>query len=180
MGNGGERLTRDNVQKVAKRLRYVPILFLLWPLAEIAGFVLVGREIGVLATIGLIILSGILGAILLRVQGFGVLRRAQAEIDAGRDPGRELANGAMILIAGILLLLPGFITDIVGLLLFIPPVREAVWRLIKGRIRVVGSFGSTARRNPGRGGQMIDLDPEEYSSSKPDPNSPWRRLDDNK
>lgn len=156
-----------------------PLLLLAWPLAEIATFVIIGREIGVFSTIGLILLTGMAGVILLRVQGFGVLRRAQAEIDAGRDPSREIANGAMILVAGILLLLPGFLTDILGILLFIPPVREAVWRFLKTRINVVTSFGSpSARHNGSRGSPTIDLDPDEYSAGgPPDPNSPWRRID---
>jgi len=157
-----------------------PLLLLVWPLAEIATFVIIGREIGVFSTIGLILLTGIVGIILLRVQGFGVLRRAQAEIDAGRDPSREIANGAMILVAGILLLLPGFLTDILGILLFIPPVRELVWRFLKTRINVVTSFGSSAGggyRGP-RGSRTIDLDPDEYSSGgPPDRNSPWGRID---
>jgi len=156
-----------------------PLLLLAWPLAEIAAFVIVGREIGVLSTIGLILLTGMVGIILLRVQGFGVLRRAQAEIDAGRDPSREIANGAMILVAGILLLLPGFLTDILGILLFIPPIREMVWRFLKARINVVSSFGSaSARYGAPRGSRTIDLDPDEYSSGgPPNSDSPWRRID---
>jgi len=161
-------------------LRFLPLLLIAWPLAEVAAFVMVGREIGVLSTIGLVILTALAGSILLRIQGFGVLQRVRSEMDAGRDPGRELANGAMILFAGVLLLLPGFLTDIVGILLFIPPVREAVWRLVKGRIRIftnVGEAGGHARA--GHGAQTIDLDPEDYSSA-PDPESPWRRVERDK
>ena len=93
----------------------------------------------------------------------------------------------MVLLAGILLLIPGFVTDILGLLLFLPPVREIAWRFLKSRIVVsAGSFGGFAR--PGarsgarasdrqRGGKTIDLDEDEYSSGPnagPRPNSPWR------
>jgi len=155
-------------------VRFLPLLLLAWPLAEIAGFIAVGRQVGVLTTIGLILLSGVVGSILLRVQGFGVLRRIQAELDAGRDPGRELANGAMILLAGILLLFPGFISDIFGLLLFLPPVRDVIWRLVRGRISVVTRFGM---RRPAGDSRTIDLDPEDYRSGPGDPESPWRRLD---
>jgi UPF0716 protein FxsA len=160
-------------------LRYFPILLIAWPLLEIAAFVLVGREIGVLATIGLTVLTAIIGSALLRVQGFNVLRRAQAELDVGRDPGREIASGTMIIVAAILLMLPGFVSDLIGLSLFIAPVRDAVWRVIKSRINIVTGFGSGGgrRRDP----RTIDLDPDEYSGgaqgAKPDPNSPWRRLD---
>lgn len=141
---------------------------------------MVGREIGVLATIGLTLLMAVIGSVLLRTQGFGVLRRAQTEIDAGRDPGREIANGAMIIVAAFLLLLPGFVSDAIGLALFIPPVRDFVWRRLKSRINVVTDFGpgfgSAGRRRDPR---TIDLDPDEYSASsgKPDPSSPWRRID---
>lgn len=145
---------------------------------EIAAFVVVGSHIGVLPTIGLVILTTIVGAILLRVQGFGVVSRIRAEMDAGRVPGRELTHGVMIMIAGLLLIVPGFITDTVGLLLFIPPIRDAAWNFLKGRITVVTSFGGARgfgfggpRRD---GGPTIDLDEDEYSRTS-DPNSPWRR-----
>lgn len=161
-------------------MRFLPLLLIAWPLAEIAGFVIVGREIGVLSTIALIILTAVAGSILLRIQGFGALRRVQEEVAAGRDPGRQLANGAMILLAGLLLLLPGFITDIMGLLLFIPPVRDAVWRLLRGRISIVTSFGTGARRRADGRSRTIDLDADEYSSGPAKPDSPWRKLDDDR
>lgn len=158
-------------------MRFLPFLILLWPLLEIAAFVLVGREIGVLPTIGLTILTAVAGSILLRVQGFGVMRRIQAEMDAGRDPGRELANGAMILFAGVLLLLPGFVTDILGILLFLPPVREFAWRLLKGRVAVWSVPGGRPRAGrPGQPSNTIDLDPDEYTSDG-NPDSPWRKVD---
>jgi UPF0716 protein FxsA len=175
------------------RFPVIPLFLLALPFLEIAGFVIVGSEIGVLYTLALVIASGILGAILLRIQGFGVMSRIRRELDAGGDPGREVAHGAMILLAGVLLLIPGFVTDIVGLLLFLPPVRDAAWRFLKSRVSIsAGSFGGFARPgaasgvrpNGRRGGKTIDLDADEYSSG-PDagPNagsradSPWRRID---
>ena len=169
----------------------LPLLLLAWPLAEIAAFVVVGREIGVLATIGLILLTAIGGALLLRVQGFGALRRVQADMDAGRDPGREIVSGVMILFAGMLLLLPGFLTDIVGLLLFLPPVRTFVWRRLKNRISIIsfpGGFGSSGfGPTGGRSGPTIALDPDDYSRTGPQKRdgssrdsgsgSPWRQID---
>ena len=126
--------------------------------------------------IGLVILSAIAGSLLLRIQGFGVARRASAaELDAGRDPGRELAHGAMIMLAGVLLLIPGFVTDIFGLLLFIPPVRDLAWRFLKRRIVVSGSFsaGFGGFRGPRtRCGKTIDLDADDYSAAAPIPNRP--------
>jgi len=144
------------------------------PILEIAVFVMVGSKIGVLWTIALVVLSAIAGSILLRVQGFGALTRIRREMEAGRDPGREVAHGAMIMLAGILLLIPGFVTDILGLLLFIPPVRELAWRFLKRRVTVTsfgagfGGFRPSAKR-----GKTIDLDEEDYRRD-PNPKSPWR------
>ncbi|MBS3649761.1 membrane protein FxsA [Pseudaminobacter sp. 19-2017] len=158
----------------------LPLFFIGLPLIEIAGFAFVGSAIGVLPTIGLVILSTILGSVLLRLQGFGALGRIQQEIAAGRNPGRELAHGTMILVAGILLIIPGFFTDIIGLLLFLPPVRDFAWTILRSRIGFaefkVFRQGYEAR-GPGRGGPTIDLDAEDYSRAR-DPESPWRRLDD--
>ncbi len=145
------------------RLPLIPLVLLGLPLVEIAGFVIVGDAIGVLPTIGLVILTGIAGSLLLRIQGFGVMNRITAEMKAGRDPSRELAHGVMVLVAGVLLLLPGFFTDIIGILLFIPPVRDFGWRFVRKRIRFVGGFAAGGfRRQPG--GPTLDLDAEDYSS----------------
>lgn len=160
----------------------MPILFLLllWPIAEIAGFIVVGREIGVLATIALIFLGGILGSILLRYQGFGVLTRIQKEVDAGGNPGRDVAHGLMILLAGALLLLPGFVSDIFGLALFIPPVRDLAWNFLRRRVNFAEiKVGRGFNRPPGSG-RTIDLDESDYTSSGPNPDSPWRKIDDDK
>ena len=130
----------------------VPFLLLAVPVAEIAVFILVGGQIGVLPTLGLILLTAIVGSILLRVQGFGILRRITAETRAGHVPGRELIHGAMILVAGVLLLTPGFVTDTMGFLLFIPPVRDFGWRLIRDRITIVASgMGGTIHERAGGG-----------------------------
>jgi len=160
------------------RISFIPLFLLLLPLLEIAGFVVVGREIGALATVGLVILSSVAGSVLLRHQGFGVMARVRTEMDAGRDPSRQLAHGAMIVLAAILLIIPGFITDIFAILLLLPPVRDFAWRLLKSRIVMATSFSSgfSARRRD----NVIDLDDSDYSRDdypdRPDHNSPWRRL----
>jgi UPF0716 protein FxsA len=102
------------------------------------------------------------------------MQRIRTELATGRDPGRELAHGFMIVVAGVLLLIPGFVTDVVGLLLFIPPVRDLAWRFIKRRLVVTSigtGFGSF--RTGRHSGPTIDLDAEDFNSS-PDPKSPWR------
>jgi UPF0716 protein FxsA len=156
-------------------LSFILLFILALPIVEIAVFVVVGSKIGVLWTIALVILSGVVGSLLLRVQGFGALNRIRAELDAGRDPGRELAHGAMIMLAAVLLLIPGFVTDVIGLLLFVPPVRDAAWRFLRRRVVVAGSFsggfGGFRSRKPDD--KTIDLDAQDYSRT-PDPKSPWR------
>lgn len=160
------------------------LLFLALPFVEIAGFVIVGKEIGVLATLGLIILSAVLGFSLLRRQGLSLLNQMKAETAAGRAPQREIIHGTMLIFAGILLIIPGFLTDIIGLLLFIPFVRDMIWnRFLRNRVVMATSFttgSSTSGFNQPRYNQdedIIDLDPEDYSSSsdsgKNTKDSPW-------
>ena len=160
------------------------LFFLAWPLAEIAAFVLVGSQIGVLPTIGLVIPSGFVGILLLRIQGLGTLARIRAETDAGHVPGRDLGDAFMILLAGLLLLLPGFITDVLGILLFIPFVRGRIWGWLRSRTTIVTratgfATGQHSRndprasRRPGRG-PVIELDQEDFTR-EPNPNSPWRK-----
>lgn len=170
---------RRTTSKGFRLLLVVAIIFGL-PILEIAAFVVVGSKIGVLWTIVLVVLASLAGTILLRIQGFGALNRIRRELDAGRDPGRQLAHGAMIMLAGVLLLIPGFVTDLLGLLLFIPPVRELAWRFLKRRVVVAGSFSGNLGgfRPGGRRGRTIDLDEEDFhrtpESDAPNPKSPWR------
>jgi len=155
------------------RSSVVPLLLLALPFMEIAGFVVVGSKIGVLATLGLVFLSIFLGLFLLRVQGFGLIRRIREEVAAGRTPNRELIHGFMLVFAALLLIIPGFITDIAGLLLFIPAVRDIGWRFVKDRVVVVQSGGQSPRSGPRRTSErVIELEPDEYSR-KPNRDSPW-------
>lgn len=165
------------------------IAIFLFPFVEIAGFIIVGRAIGVLPTLGLIILTAMIGAALLRIQGFGVLQRLNTDVNDNEDPGRDLIHGAMIVIAGILLLIPGFVTDILGFLLFIPPIRDLVWKYMSRNVMSVSERtvyfrsggagpgrgrGGPQPRRPGEGPKVVDLDSSDFSSSEPDPNSPWK------
>ncbi len=119
----------------------IPLALLALPLVEIGVFIWVGGEIGVWPTLGLVVASILLGSVLLKRQTLSTLRAAQTEARAGRLPEREIVHRAMIALAGILLILPGFVTDVVGLLLFLPPVRDLVWRRLRSRIVVVGPNG---------------------------------------
>lgn len=169
------RATRGRPDPV--RFPYLLLLLLAIPLAEIAGFVVIGGRIGVLATIGLVLATALAGSILLRVQGLGILQRIRRETDAGRVPGREMVHGLMILVAGFLLLLPGFVTDAIGLLLFVPFIRDIVWKTIGARvvadIEIVRMGG--LRGGPGRNRRTIDLDDADFRRTEDDPD---RRIDD--
>ena len=156
----------------------LPIFLVILPLLEIAGFIVVGRQIGVFATIGLIILSTVLGAVLLRIQGFGLMTRIRQTMEQGGMPGRELVHGFMILVAGFLLVAPGFISDIIGLLLFIPAIRDIAWNFLRSRIIIVGQGQDfTARNSRQQSDKVIDLDAQDYTSTGPK-DTPWRKLDD--
>ena len=162
-------------------LRFLPFIMLIVPITEIAVFVMVGQFIGVLPTIALVILTAVLGATLLRHRGMGLAMKVRGEMEAGRVPGRELANGAMMLVAGVLLLTPGFVTDSLGFLLFVPQVRARVFEFLAKRVK----FATPSRghsRNYDSG--TIDLNAGEYeredagqvNEPKPyNPDSPWNK-----
>ena len=152
----------------------IPLAIIAAPLVEIAVFVLVGSEIGVLATVGLVIATSILGAILQRIQGFGIMTRLRTTMGRG-EPGRDLVHGFMVMVAGFLLFLPGFVTDAIGLVLFIPAVRDAAWRFISKRIVVVKSTDPRFYRGP-RDPRTVDLDADEFS--REDEARDYPRLDD--
>ena len=121
--------------------------FILVPLIEIGLFIEVGGWIGLWPTLGLIILTAVVGTALLRQQGLATLRRAQSQMDAGQVPAKELFDGVCLLIGGLLLLTPGFFTDAVGFLLLMPPVRDLLRQRLGGRMtrvhlhRAGGGFG---------------------------------------
>jgi UPF0716 protein FxsA len=102
------------------------IIFVGAPLIELYVLIEVGSEIGALPTIALSIFTALLGGLLVRLQGFSVLFRAQELMARGEAPAIEMMEGAMLLVVGFALLLPGFITDAVGFLLLITPIRRAV------------------------------------------------------
>jgi UPF0716 protein FxsA len=152
----------------------IPFALLAVPILEIAVFIIVGQYIGVLATLAMIFVTAVIGSILLRVQGFGLLREIQKIVDDGGVPGRELVHGVMILLAGVLLLTPGFVTDTIGFLLFIPPLRDVAWRFLRSRVVVHGSFTRQEwKENRKRDPRTIDLDENDFSENA-NPDSPWK------
>jgi len=118
-------------------------LFIVVPLAELYVILKVGDAIGALWTILLLAADSVLGSLLLRAQGRSVWRRFNETMAAGRVPHRELIDGVLIVFGGAFLITPGFLTDIVGLLLLLPPTRAVIRRLVARRLgrRVVVSGG---------------------------------------
>jgi UPF0716 protein FxsA len=113
----------------------VPFLLILWPLAELIVIIKVAEAIGVLLTLALLIVGWPLGAWALRSQGRAVWRRMAAAVAEGRVPAREVLDGALVLIGGFLLMVPGFITDVIGILLLLPPTRAPLRHLLARNFR---------------------------------------------
>jgi len=152
-------------------------LFIALPILELYVIIKVGEAIGLWPTLALLLADALLGAMLLRYQGRGAWRRFNRALAERRFPGREVADGLMIAVGATLLLTPGFVTDIFGFLLLIPPTRAIARRLLRGyvarRFVIVGA-GMGGAREPGRrydsSGQPYDFDAtaEEVDEDNPE------------
>ena len=149
------------------------LLFIVVPIAELFVIIQVGEQIGVLWTIAILVADSILGSMLMRSQGRAAWRRFNVALQAGRPPAREVLDGVLVIFGGALLLTPGFLTDILGLLLLLPPTRAVVRRVLVRRFadRMIASatrrapvgFGPPPRRGgaarPGDvDGTAVDVD----------------------
>jgi UPF0716 protein FxsA len=141
------------------------VLFIVVPIAELALLIQVGSWIGFWPTLALLVLDAVLGSMLMRSQGRAAWRRFNAAIEEGRAPAREALDGVLVIFGGALLLTPGFITDIFGLLFLIPPTRVLVRRLIVRRatlrvMRVATPPGSNGRPQD-VDGTAVDIEPDQ-------------------
>lgn len=143
--------------------RVLIVLFLLLPLVEIALFVIVGNAIGLWGTLAAVVLAGLFGAIVLRWQGLSTLGRLRTSIDGGALPARSVADAMMLGLAGILLLLPGFFTDILAVLLLLPPVRSWLYAWLRSRVKVVAT---STGYPPGYGPPQVEDDTIELDSDE--------------
>ncbi|SEN25001.1 UPF0716 protein FxsA [Palleronia salina] len=163
-------------------------LFVGIPLIEIALFIQIGGFIGLGWTLAIVVLTALAGTALVRSQGALAMNEIRRSFNDLRDPTESLAQGAMILFAGALMLTPGFFTDAVGFSLLVPAVRRAVFRFLRDRIEVRQFTQGPGPQGPGpdprrRGGQprrdgVIEGDYEEVEIKDPDPNrrpSGWTR-----
>lgn len=125
---------------------FLVILFIVVPIAELYVIIQVGEAIGVLPTLALLLADALLGSLLLKHQGLAAWRRFNEALAQRRFPGKEVADGLLIVVGGTLLLAPGFLTDIVGLFFLIPPTRAIARSLLRrftiGRFAVVGLGGA--------------------------------------
>jgi UPF0716 protein FxsA len=116
------------------------LLFTLVPLIELALLIKIGTYIGVTPTISIVVITGVTGALLAKLQGLQTLRKIQTDISNGILPTPELFNGLLILAGGLLLLTPGFITDTLGLLALIPFTRKWIKKVLRKKIeQMIGS-----------------------------------------
>jgi UPF0716 protein FxsA len=135
------------------------VLFIVVPIVELAVIIQVGQAIGVWWTIGLLVADSVIGSLLMRHQGRAAWRRFNGALQLGRVPAREVLDGALVIFGGVLLLTPGFITDLLGLALLVPPTRALVRRVLARRLerRMIASMRGP---RPGPGGQAPIFDVE--------------------
>src|ERR671910_66305 len=141
-------------------------LFIVVPLAELYVILRVGDAIGAIWTILLLAADSVLGSILLRTQGRSVWRRFNTALADGKMPHREVIDGVLVVFGGAFLITPGFITDVVGILLLVPPTRAVIRRLLVSRLgrriavnaatrgRMRYDVGGTAREDPNPPGRL--------------------------
>jgi UPF0716 protein FxsA len=140
-------------------IRIILLSLLALPFVEIALFIAIGQAIGILPTLLGIVLTGIAGALVLRWQGTGVLRQMQMRFSAGELPARQMGDAVLIGVAGVLLLIPGYFSDLVGLVLLIPFTRTLIYRLLARNLKVVEVSTADYRRvDP----DMIELEPKDW------------------
>lgn len=135
-------------------------LLIIVPIAEITVIVLVGQQIGPATTVLLLLAAAVLGAWLIRREGRRAWRAVRAAAEAGRTPAQEAVEGVLVLAGGLLLMLPGFISDVIGLLLVVPPIRRVAARISLRRFArrlpptvaadLMGPTRVKARRGPAR------------------------------
>jgi UPF0716 protein FxsA len=151
------------------------ILFIVVPIAELALLIQVGQVIGVWWTIAILVADALLGSYLLRTQSRAAWRRFNEALATGRIPHREVIDGVLVIFGGVLLLTPGFITDVFGLLFLFPPTRVLLRGLLvrRGALKLVGAMPGTAappngrmRRSDDIEGHAVDIDSDRLDPPK--------------
>jgi len=159
------------------------LLFIIMPVVEMTVLIKVGTVIGAASTIGLVLLTAIIGASLLKRQGLSTLMRANQKMNAGELPAKEVAEGFLLAVGGALLLTPGFVTDAIGFSLLMPGIRGLLIEQLMKKMIVTGaqqftqssSFGADTFKAQGFGGvnqgnqsnQSDIIEGEFYKEEKP-------------
>jgi len=160
---------------------FLLLLFILVPLAEVGVFIQVGGLIGLWPTLALTVLTAIIGSICIRWQGLRLVGQARAQLQAGEAPVFEVVSGVCLVVAGALLLTPGFVTDTAGFLLLLPPVRRLLFdRVLAARLRGMarapgGAEDAGARRRPRPVVIEGELEPLDEAGEMPPPRGGWDR-----
>ncbi|MCZ2157719.1 FxsA family protein [Bartonella sp. 220] len=158
--------------------RFFILLLISAFLIEIAGFIFVGKEIGILATLSLVILTTIIGITLLRIQGFNLFKNIQREFTQGHILKNHIMDDAFITLGAILLILPGFVSDLLGILLLMKPVRSGIWYFFSLLSNKMNPHTQNKSNMQNKSEKIIDLNAEDYQVHNPT-ESPWRKNDNN-
>ncbi len=141
------------------------------PIIEIGLFIQLGGFLGLWPTLGIVVLTALIGSLLLRMQGLSTLEELRRSAETGQNPAGPMANGALILVAGLLLLTPGFFTDSIGFLLMVPPFRALLIRWIAARAQMkIYAAAANSQQAP----DIIDGEFEIVDDEKPG-DSGWTR-----
>jgi UPF0716 protein FxsA len=145
------------------------VLFIAVPLAELYVIIKVGDAIGAVWTVLLLAADSVLGSVLLRTQGRAVWRRFNDALSVGRMPHREVQDGVLVIFGGAFLITPGFITDVVGLLLLLPPTRSAIRGVLMRRLgkRVALRVAATEGAPPDDRGWDVESTATEHPAAEP-------------
>lgn len=149
------------------------LALLAWPLVEIGLFIELGGRLGLWPSLALVLASAALGLAVLRREGLQAQSQLRAALNGLRRPEAPLGDGALKMLAGVLLLLPGFLTDALGLLLLLAPLRRLLLRRLSARVQVHGFATSAARRSDGVqviDGEFLEIEP---GNLPPRPPSGW-------
>jgi UPF0716 protein FxsA len=151
------------------------VIFIVVPLAELYVIFKVGDEIGLPLTILILAIDSVVGSLLLKSQGRAVWRRFSETMAAGRVPHREVLDGVMVIFGGAFLITPGFLTDILGVLLLLPPtralIRRALIRALSGRVAIEVAGAAATRRRP-RGRFDVEGTATDVGEDRVEPRSP--------
>ena len=144
-------------------MRLVFLLFIIMPIVEMVLLIQVGSVIGAWYTVGLVLLTAVIGVNLLKRQGLSTLLRAQQKAQQGALPVSEIGEGLLLAVAGALLLTPGFVTDAIGFALLTPGLRSQLAKLVAARMIVSGTqFSHTTYSSQSRSDRFDDAIDGEY------------------